>query len=74
MSAVTAPVTSEQERLDLFAVYLTIQGLHHLSFEQALLIPVVRGCLRNTLEAMRRRLAKAKARAAADSAEFQLAP
>lgn len=74
MSAATTPVTDEREKRELFAVYLTVHAMHRLDFEEVLKIPVLRGCLRNTLEAMRRRLAKAKARSAADSASFQLTP
>jgi hypothetical protein len=69
-----APELSAAERLDLFAIYLNAHGLHHLSFEQAIAIPVVLGCLRNTLEATRRRLAKLKAKAAREAADFALEP
>jgi hypothetical protein len=68
----SATALSAQERLDLFAVYLSLPGLHHLGFEEILTRPVVLGCLRNTLEAMRRRQAKVKAKAARESTEFVL--
>lgn len=69
-----SPTIDAQERVDLFAVYLSLPQLHHLDFDQVLERPVILGCLRNTLEAKRRRLAKLKARAAVEATEFCLAP
>lgn len=74
MSAATAPVTDDREKRDLFAVYLTVHAMHRLDFEEVLKVPVLRGCLRNTLEAMRRRIAKAKAKAIEAPEAFQLTP
>ncbi len=64
------PALTQSERLELFAVYLTVQGLHHLDFDAALADPAIRICLRNTAEAIRRR----KAKLAQQAARFELTP
>lgn len=62
----------EQERLDLFAIYVSTPSMHHLSFEAVLADPTLRGCLRNTLEAKRRAALKKRQAAAVDITKFQL--
>jgi hypothetical protein len=74
MNASTEPVRDEQERRDLFAAYLNLPQLHRWGFEEILKRPLVLGCLRNSLEAMRRRLAKRKVQSAPAIADFQLTP
>ena len=68
-----SPELTEQERLDCFAIYLSLPRVHErMSFEEAMADTAVRICLRNTAEAKRRRLAKAKTASIPAAAEFQL--
>lgn len=62
----------DRERLDCFAVYLSLSALHRVSFEDAMADPALSICLRNTAHARRealRKLAKP-----ANDAPFELTP
>lgn len=64
----------DQEKRDMFAVYLTLPSLHHLDFEQAIKDPSIRICLRNTAHARRKALAARKAKSIPEAANFELTP
>lgn len=66
---------SEQERLDMFAVYLSLPDVHQrLDFEEAIADPAMRICLKNVAHARRQAIARRKANSANDAARFELTP
>lgn len=65
------PALEERERQELLEIYHSLNGLHHLSFNQCLESKLLLGCLRNTAKARR----KARAELAAQTpANFELQP
>jgi hypothetical protein len=67
----TDPV-SDEERLELFQIYLSCCGLHVRTFEECLKVQVILGCLRNTLVAKKRAMAARRKTAAQAVESFEL--
>lgn len=66
------PAITTQQRLELFAVYLSLPDLHHIEFDEALADTALYICLKNTAEARKR--AKLASRRAANDTPFELTP